>query len=129
MPNTAVVRVPSKTISGGSRRIVLPLKGEICEQYVRCGKKNCHCSEGKLHGPYYYRVFREEGRVKKLYVSRKDLPAVRASIVEYRRCESILKELRGIRLTLTNTINTSIRRYELLSRNFIEPDAEIYVRV
>lgn len=21
---------------------------------VRCGKKNCHCAEGKPHGPYWY---------------------------------------------------------------------------
>jgi hypothetical protein len=28
---------------------------------VRCGKKNCHCAEGKLHGPYWYAYWNEGG--------------------------------------------------------------------
>ncbi|MDQ3746868.1 MAG: hypothetical protein M3444_21065 [Acidobacteriota bacterium] len=28
---------------------------------VRCGKKNCHCVEGRLHGPYWYAYWTEGG--------------------------------------------------------------------
>lgn len=38
---------------------------------VRCGKKNCHCAEGKLHGPYWYAYWTEGGRTRSLYVGKK----------------------------------------------------------
>ena len=42
------------------------LPGTVCEQYVRCGKPNCHCAKPKsLHGPYFYRFYRTEGRLRK----------------------------------------------------------------
>jgi hypothetical protein len=41
---------------------------------VRCGKKNCHCAEGRLHGPYWYAYWSEGGRTKSQYVGKK-LPA------------------------------------------------------
>lgn len=40
---------------------------------VRCGKKNCHCAEGKLHGPYWYAYWTEGGRTRSQYVG-KELP-------------------------------------------------------
>ena len=38
---------------------------------VRCGKKNCHCAEGKPHGPYWYAYWTEGGRTKSQYVGKK----------------------------------------------------------
>jgi hypothetical protein len=38
---------------------------------VRCGKKNCHCAEGRLHGPYWYAYWTEGGRTKSQYVGKK----------------------------------------------------------
>jgi hypothetical protein len=38
---------------------------------VRCGKKNCHCVEGKPHGPYRYAYWTEGGRTKSEYVGKK----------------------------------------------------------
>jgi hypothetical protein len=38
---------------------------------VRCGKKNCHCAEGKLHGPYWYAYWTEGGRTRSQYVGKK----------------------------------------------------------
>jgi hypothetical protein len=61
-----------------------PLPGEICEQYVRCGKANCRCNEGKLHGPYHYRVWREGARVFKQYVKPADLEMTRERCRLYR---------------------------------------------
>jgi hypothetical protein len=34
-----------------------PLPGAVCIQWKRCGKANCKCSNGMLHGPYYYRFW------------------------------------------------------------------------
>jgi hypothetical protein len=43
----------------------------VCFQYVRCGREWCHCMKGgSLHGPYLYRFWREEGRLRKRYLRR-----------------------------------------------------------
>jgi hypothetical protein len=38
---------------------------------IRCGKENCKCARGKLHGPYWYSYMRIEGGVKSKYVGKK----------------------------------------------------------
>ena len=30
------------------------LRGSLIERWSKCGKKNCHCQNGKGHGPKYY---------------------------------------------------------------------------
>ncbi|MFQ5795497.1 MAG: DUF6788 family protein [Candidatus Bipolaricaulia bacterium] len=40
---------------------------------VRCGKPNCKCTKGELHGPYWYAYWREGKRVRSGYVG-KSLP-------------------------------------------------------
>lgn len=39
-------------------------------EYVKCGKEACRCREGKGHGPYAYKYWREGDRVRKKYVGR-----------------------------------------------------------
>ena len=41
------------------------------DEYVKCGKPACKCARGQLHGPYAYRYWREDGRLRKAYVGRK----------------------------------------------------------
>lgn len=38
---------------------------------VRCGKKNCRCADGPLHGPYWYAYWSEGGRTKSQYIGKK----------------------------------------------------------
>jgi hypothetical protein len=40
---------------------------------VRCGKVNCRCSGGELHGPYWYAYWTEGGRIRSRYLG-KELP-------------------------------------------------------
>ena len=39
-------------------------------EWVRCGKAGCKCREGQLHGPYAYKYWRQDGRLRKAYVGR-----------------------------------------------------------
>jgi hypothetical protein len=48
----------------------------------RCGKPKCRCARGQLHGPYYYRCWREGGKLRKTYVRPAEVEQVRA------RCEA-----------------------------------------
>ena len=66
-----------ETQKGAALPKVLP--GTVVAQMVRCGKPGCRCARGELHGPYYYRLWREGGRLRKAYVARGALAEVRAA--------------------------------------------------
>ena len=51
---------------------------------VRCGKPNCRCNNGELHGLYWFLRWREGGKQRRRYVKAADVPAVRA-IIERRQ--------------------------------------------
>lgn len=55
------------------------LPGAICAQMIRCGKGNCKCARGELHGPYFYHFVRVNGALVKRYVKAKDASALRAA--------------------------------------------------
>ena len=41
------------------------------QEYTKCNKAGCKtCSEGKGHGPYWYRYYREGGRLRKQYIGK-----------------------------------------------------------
>jgi hypothetical protein len=68
------------------------LPGVVCVQWVRCGRAGCRCQSGKLHGPYHYRFWRENGRLRKAYVPRAQLAQVRAACEARRRARRQLTE-------------------------------------
>ena len=37
---------------------------------IRCGKANCKCAKGALHGPYWYAYWSEDGKTKSMYVGK-----------------------------------------------------------
>ncbi len=62
-----------------------PLAGSVQEQWVRCGKANCHCSRGELHGPYFYHFTRQGGRQVKRYLKRSEAESVGLLCIMRRR--------------------------------------------
>lgn len=38
---------------------------------IRCGKEGCKCNEGKLHGPYWYAYWSEQGKTRSQYIGKK----------------------------------------------------------
>ena len=62
-----------------------PLRGGILTQFKQCGRSNCRCATGYLHGPYYYRVWMVRGERIKKYVKKSELSGVQAGIYERRR--------------------------------------------
>jgi hypothetical protein len=60
------------------------LLGSLHKERKRCGKENCRCTSGReedLHGPYYYRRWRDsEGNQHKEYVPKPEVEEVWARI-------------------------------------------------
>ena len=58
-----------KPISPKTRRSdPTPLPGSLHAEYGRCHKSGCRCAQGALHGPYWRRFWREDGRTHSVYV-------------------------------------------------------------
>ncbi len=66
----------SVTGEQASKKFITPLKGVVIAEMKRCGRHNCHCITGRLHGPFYYRYYRDRGRLRKQYVRPADLKSV-----------------------------------------------------
>lgn len=71
-----------------------PLAGSVHAQWVTCGKPGCKCARGELHGPYWYRFAREGGRLRKHYIPREELDAVRVRCEERRMVRRAVHEAR-----------------------------------
>lgn len=90
-----------------------PLEGEVCEQFIRCGKSGCRCRDGQLHGPYFYRIWRQGARVRKVYVKAAELDTVRAACEAHKLLARSLRDSRHSRLRLTQSIE---RQWRLTQR-------------
>ncbi|MBD3226674.1 MAG: hypothetical protein GF329_00665 [Candidatus Lokiarchaeota archaeon] len=50
------------------KRLKQSESGTIVSEYVKCGKDNCKCNSGSLHGPYFYWYYWKKDKLKKKYV-------------------------------------------------------------
>lgn len=66
--------------------------GSLSEQYNVCGTPGCHCkaSPPKKHGPYYQLSFWRKGKSSSRFVKKKDLPAVRRQLRNYKRLRMLV---------------------------------------
>ncbi len=79
------------------------LPGSVHQEFKRCGRSWCHCAQGKpLHGPYYFRRWRENGKQRKSYVSADDLEKTLLAVELYRSerpsISSIKASLKHVRI-------------------------------
>ena len=80
-----------KTKSGNPLPKMMP--GAMCVQMVRCGKQNCKCREGRLHGPYFYYFFRKGPKLVKRYVRKDDVWSIRDACSRYQDVEKQRRDL------------------------------------
>jgi hypothetical protein len=85
------------------------LLGVVLPQMIRCGRSNCRCSKGQPHGPYFYRFWRECGKLRKSYVKRSELEQVQAQCEARRqtRCDlrAAMEAWRGLRAAVCEMEN------------------------
>ena len=86
-------RVSSETKNQKTTSKIEPLKGYLEPQMVRCGKPNCKCAKGQLHGPYYLRRWQRGGKRRSKYVKKGELSATFAACLAYKRNRQETREL------------------------------------
>ena len=67
------------------------LVGAVCKQLKTCGKANCRCVRNGQKHVYYYRFYRENGRLRKQYVRVSDLERVRAACTAHKELQAGLR--------------------------------------
>jgi len=70
--------------------------GTLIEHYKKCGKPRCACTQGKLHGPYWYMVSRQQGKSVLAYVSKEQLSRVRHLAGNYKRFQDNMANIRKL---------------------------------
>ena len=93
MPTTR--RAPAAN-TGHLVRKIDPLPGVLRAEWVRCGKPNCRCARGELHGPYLYRRWREAGRQRRSYVRLAGAAQVVEALDEWHRLHPPARSMRSL---------------------------------
>ncbi len=92
------------------------LRGSLVSQFKTCGKKNCHCQDGKKHGPFTYLSMHVDGRTKTLFVRELDRLKAQELVGNYRVFRQIKAELfqlnREISQLLEGVETVRLRRSE-----------------
>jgi hypothetical protein len=82
-----------KTKSDNLSTKIEPLPGALESRMIRCGKANCKCAKGFLHGPYYVRRWRAGRHRSSKYVKKADVTQTKAACLVYRRNRQQLRQL------------------------------------
>ncbi len=77
---------------------IVPLPGTMYAERKRCNRPNCRCAAGgdALHGPYLYRRWLENGRLRRQYVKPAEAEQVRAALAAWRRLHPAARSTREL---------------------------------
>ncbi len=89
----------------------LTLDGAVCAQYKRCGKPNCRCARGELHGPHFYRFRWQGGRVIKEYVPLSRVEEVRAACANHRQLQADARATRARLWVMIRTLEETFKEF------------------
>lgn len=71
------------------------LPGSLQIEWKRCGRANCCCTRGSLHGPYYRLFWRDSsGKQRTKYVPWAEVDKVKAAIDRYHELYPAIWEMR-----------------------------------
>jgi hypothetical protein len=96
------LRARRRRLASGLSDVEALLRGTVVTQGRRCGKENCRCADGQLHGPYtYLSVPRPGGRRPRLvYVPAELAETVAGQVAIADRVEAVLAEITAINAEL-----------------------------
>ncbi len=88
-----VLEAKKKRLIGIVRRGA-PVPGNLSTVRLRCGKANCKCRKGSLHGPFWRLTWKDrQNRSAILYVPAEKLGRVEKAVSDYREARDLLREI------------------------------------
>jgi hypothetical protein len=80
------------------------LHGSLFARYGTCGKPNCACQQGEMHGPYYVLSTRIGGRGGFAYLQSDQVGAARERVRSYREFRRGLRRLKRLNEELVSLL-------------------------
>jgi len=84
---------------------------------MRCGRSNCKCVKGELHGPYYVQFWREGRKQRKKYVKKTDFQRVfkgcEARKENQRQMRELIKGINNSGNTILRMIREALREWKI----------------
>jgi len=77
------------------REQLQPLPGSLRRRHIRCGKRNCRCKLGQLHGPYHY-FEPSRCRGKWQYVTGEQLASIQHGVADWKKQLEIDEETKAL---------------------------------
>jgi len=68
------------------------LRGTLSVRTRRCGKPNCHCSQGELHASLYL-VQSHDGKLRQVCIPKRWEDRVRQAVNDYQELQRLLEEV------------------------------------
>jgi hypothetical protein len=90
-----------------------PIRGSVVTSFVKCSRSNCKCLQGQLHGPYFYRFWRQNGKRVKQYIRKQDLLMIKAACDSYKHQKQLNKQIHQENLALWRKLKAQLK--ELIS--------------
>jgi uncharacterized coiled-coil DUF342 family protein len=72
-----------------------PRSGSLRRRMIKCGKKNCRCRKGQLHGPYNYFV-PSKCRGKWQYITEEDITKIEQGVADWKTQKKIDAEIKDV---------------------------------
>lgn len=94
------------------------VNGVLRREYIRCGKRSCHCVTGRGHKAYYL-YWHNTRRTVKRYVKRQDLDVIRASL---KRGHAFIDRQRQARQERIQALKASMSVLRMCERGYSLPD-------
>jgi len=78
--------------------------GSIYSAYKKCGNKNCRCTKGELHGPFYYLSRKEDGVTKLTFIRKADEDRITSQAENYRKYIKAMAKLNKLNSRIYDNI-------------------------
>ena len=89
---------------------LFPLR--VAWKKIRCGKDQCRCARGALHGPYPYLIEQKDGKRKERYLGKGWSPP--AGMVAPERYHALMREFREKRARVERLMDRLDRAVEMM---------------
>ena len=80
--------------------------------WTRCGKAQCRCRDGQLHGPYHVLHWRDGAIQRRRYVRAADVPAVQAVLEKRRHQRRAERLVHALSLRSWRQLTRLVENYE-----------------
>ncbi len=92
------------------------LPGTVHAQFVRCGKANCKCARGELHGAHFYHFVRVGGKLRKRYLKAVEVEKIKEACALRQQQEKRRRNDSKTVWSLIRQIRENLRETDALSR-------------